>query len=159
MVSLKELTDNIKNLVTRLYNYYVPPFKVAKVGVSWDWMKSKIDALPERKYWVPLDGYFYTTTLEDFKKVIQWDWTNTKRYISETFDCDDFAGYFKFRISLAFGINAVAYILDYSSGHSYNIIFPVDSDPLIYEPQTDWLIKISERDTKYYGLSSYFIII
>ena len=159
MVSLKELTDNIKNLVTKLYNHYIPSFQVAKVGVSWDWIKSKIDALPERKYWIPLDGYFYTTTLEDIKKIIQWDWTNTKRYISEVFDCDDFAGYFKFRVSLNFGINAVAYILDYSSGHSYNIIFPIDSEPLILEPQTDQIFRISERNTKYYGLTSYFIII
>jgi len=159
VVSLGDLVRRVKELSTRLYNYYIPSFSINKVGVSWDWVNEKVSKLPERKYWLYLDGYFYTCALEDFRKIIEWDWTNYKKYLSEVFDCDDFGMYFKVRVALNFGINAVAYVIDYSSGHAYNVVFPLDSEPHIFEPQTDWLIKVGERNTKYYGMSSYFILI
>lgn len=158
-MSLRDLAKRVNELTSKLYDYYVPQFSINKIYVSWDWIQARVKSLPKYSYWLLLDGRFHTCTVEDFNKIIRWDWSNVKKYVLDVFDCDDFGMYFKVRVALNFGVNAVAYVIDYGSGHAYNIIFPYDSDPLIYEPQADWLIKIHERDKRYYALENYVILI
>jgi hypothetical protein len=67
--------------------------------------------------------------------------------------------YFKSRLALDFGVNAVAVILDYSSGHSYNVIFPVDDTPKIFEPQTDEIVEIKNRDKRFYAMVNYVVLL
>ena len=160
----KKLTV-IKNAISMLKDYYIPPFTPYKIIVDQNIMYSVLKKyLPnfEDNIWLPLDGKFAITTLEDMRKIIEWDWTDVKRYISEVFDCEDFAMYFKSRVALAFGINSVAYVLDYSSAHSYNLLVIKENAELkvyVYEPQTDEIFEINERDRRFYALEFYVVLI
>lgn len=156
------LADRIRDLVAQLYNYYVPPFKITPTVLPEDRLRKLLSKIPgfEEWRWIRLDSKYYTVDLATWKKIVKWDWSNVKRYLVDQFDCDDYAGYFKFRVSLLFRVNAVAYVLDYGSAHSYNIIFPSDTnEPLIYEPQTDEIIKIPGRDKRFYDLENFYLLI
>ena len=153
---------NIKNKLDQLINIYIPPFKPKIYQVDVDFIAKRLEKLPNWEWWrwLPLDMLYYTTTLEDFKKIIEWDRTNRKLYMIDRFDCDKYAMYFKANVAWYFGINAVAVVLDYSSQHAYCLVFPYDVDrPLGYEPQTDEIFEIELRDCTYYRLSDYLIIL
>jgi hypothetical protein len=112
------------------------------------------------KRWFRLDATYYTTTLEGFKKIIEWDRTNMKEYILDMYDCEDYSFHFKSNVAWFFNVNAVAIVLDYSAQHAYNLILTADVDePLIYEPQLDVIMSISERDTQFYKLEEYYILL
>ncbi len=75
-------------------------------------------------------------------------------------NCEDFSFFFESHCAMRFGVNAVAVVLDYSSAHAYNLIFPYDLDrPLIYEPQTDRLYEVAQRDRTFYRLELYLVLI
>jgi hypothetical protein len=149
----RELLE-LRSQLEKLYRWYVPPFRINRIKIN-----PNIFFLPDKPTWYRLDGEYYSCTLADFRKIIEWDWTDTKKYVSETFDCDKFSMYFKSRVALDFGVNAVAVILDYSSGHSYNVLFPVDDVPKIFEPQTDEIIEIKNRDKRFYAMVNYVVLL
>jgi len=158
---LVNVLKDIKALVEMVKEVYIPPFTVKTFRHDIDWLYKKLEKLPNWNWdrLIPVDGVFNTTTLEEFKKIIQWDTTNYKKYRAEEFDCDDFSAYFRERVSNIFNVNAIAWVLDYSSAHAYNIIFPEDSEPLVYEPQTDELMTIDEARRKGYKLEDYKVVI
>ena len=44
--------------------------------------------------------------------------------------------------------------------HSYNILFPEDSEPVVYEPQTDAVMPISEaRRHCQYKMTDYVLVV
>jgi len=159
--SLTEQLKQVKELIRQVKNYYIPDFTVNIYRHDTDFIYKKLERLPNFNWdrLRPIDGIFNTTTLEGFKKIIAWDTTNYKRWVLEYFDCDDFSMLFKVRVGLLFKVNAIAWVLDYSSQHAYNIIFPEDSDPLVYEPQTDELFTIEEARKRGYRLEEYTIVI
>jgi len=144
----------LKSQLEKLYRLYVPPFRVNRVKIN-----PNIYFLPGKPTWLRLDGEYFSCSLSDFRRIVDWDWTDTKRYVRDTFDCDKFSMYFKSRLALDFGVNAVAVVLDYSSGHSYNVIFPVDDTPKIFEPQTDEVIEIKDRDRRLYSMANYTVLL
>ena len=160
------LVSRAKQYVSELYSYYVPPFKVNTVTLTESELLSVINDIYRKTFvnarWFRLDKNYYTVGYETFKKIIEWDWTDTRKYLVDVFDCDDFAVYFKARMAIEFNINAIAVVLDYSSAHAYNIVILKDCSGVrwyIYEPQTDQLFKFEERDTKYYAMRDYVIIL
>lgn len=162
MVALASKLNQIIKYVDELYKIYVPPFQPKLERVGWEWVYSRIKKLPNFSGWVlRLDGYYYTTDYETFIDMIAWDWTDTREYLTDKFDCDKFAMYFKTRMSLLFGMNAIGVILDYGSGHAYNVVlFKGYDDPFLYEPQTDEIFSPEVRDKQFYALNgSYFVII
>ena len=104
-----------------------------------------------------LDSKYWVCTKEDFQNWIKWDWTNGKRYISEEYDCDNFAFSFKARCDRKIGINAVGLVIDYSGGHAYNLVVFSDVAPELFEPQNDsWKKK---GKSKMFTLTSGYVIL
>jgi len=164
--SVRNLVSRVKQYVTELYNYYIPPFKINPVRLTETELLSVINDIQRKtetsNNWFRLDGDYYTVDSNTFKKIIQWDWTDTRKYLVDLFDCDKFAIYFKSRISIDFHINAIAVILDYSSGHAYNIVILKDGNQVkwyLYEPQTDQLFTFEQRDTRFYAMQDFYILL
>jgi len=133
-----------------LYQWYVPPFRPAVEEMTFGEVYKRVDQLPGVKKWLRLDGKYYTTDRKTLERLIKWDWTDTKKYELDRFDCDKFAFYFKARMALDFGINAIGVVLDYSAAHAYNLLLPNDVDqPLIFEPQNDKIYPVTTRPSAY----------
>jgi hypothetical protein len=166
LARIRGLVSRAKQYVSELYNYYVPPFRVNTVMLTESELLSVINDIYRKTFvnarWFRLDKNYYTTGYETFRRLIEWDWTDTREYLKDVFDCDDFAIYFKSRMAIEFNINAIAVVLDYSSAHAYNIVILKDCAGVrwyIYEPQTDELIEFEKRNTKYYAMRDYVIIL
>jgi hypothetical protein len=162
---LKSNILDILNLSEKLYDEYVPPFKINLIALTESEVQSVINDLKAKgglNGWLRLDGTYYTTNLETFKKIIEWDFTDTRKYLLDQFDCDKFAIYFKSRMAIDYKINSIGVILDYSSGHAYNIIIVKDNDQvkwLLYEPQNDKIFTYDERDERFYSMNLYYLLL
>ena len=131
------------------------------VVVDVDWIVNRLKLLPnfDFKRWFILDGRFITTKKARFEKLAREFASKKAPYIMEIFDCDDFSLHFKSWLAREYWINAVAVVIDYSSAHAYNVAFPHDAPPVIIEPQTGELIDITTRDTRFYAMRNYIILI
>jgi hypothetical protein len=163
---LKEDIMDIVNVANQLYDWYVPPFRVAVEELSPLLVHDLINDLKSKGgmlSWLRLDGTYYSTDMNTFKKIVEWDWTDTRKYIADVFDCDKFAMYFKARMAIDFGINAVGVILDYSAGHAYNLVILRDPRGVVnyylYEPQNDNLFTYEQRDKNMYAMQSYVLLL
>jgi hypothetical protein len=123
------------------------------------WVQSQLEAMKLSIVRLPLDGKYKLTNRKTMTQLIAWDTTNQLKYIPEFWDCDKFAMLFKIRMSLFFGLNQVAYIIDYMSGHSYNLILFTDTEPMILEPQSDGMYLWTRRLKDFYSLENAFAII
>ena len=110
--------------------------------------------MPLDKVWFADHDYYYVT-IEEMKDIILHDWVDKKKYLSEKFDCDDFALVFKAHLAERFNINAVGLarsvkINDLKTGkpkgfHRANIFFADDNGVIklyFLEPQTDKVVQI-----------------
>ena len=98
-----------------------------------------------------LDKEFFVWDEEHFLQAIAFDTTDKEEYVSERFDCDDFAMLFKANMS-KLGANGVGWVLDFSGGHAYNAVALWDSEnstpdnPIVtcrgWEPQSDKFVNI-----------------
>ena len=84
-----------------------------------------------------LDNKYVAVSEKEFQKIIDWDWTDNKKYVAEKYDCDNFAFSFKARVDRKFHINTVGLVIDYDGGHDYNIIIFSNGTSKIFEPQSD----------------------
>ena len=105
-----------------------------------------------------LDSKYWTCTRLDFDAIIRWDWTDKKRYISEKYDCDNFAFSFKARMDRRFHLNNVGLVIDYSGGHAYNCVVFSDGKAELFEPQGDRFVT-DKIGTGQYKCESGLIII
>ena len=164
---IKSAIMDIVDVGSKLYEWYIPPFTVNTITLSEQELQSTIRDLQSKggmQGWLRLDGTYYTTDLETFKKIVEWDWTDTRKYLIDKFDCDKFAFYFKSRITIDFHVNAVGVILDYSAGHAYNLV--IIKDPSIgktswylLEPQSDSIFTYEQRDKRLYTMENYYLIL
>jgi len=92
-----------------------------------------------------LDNKYIAVPKQEFQKIIDWDWTDNKKYIAEKYDCDNFAFSFKARVDRRFHVNTVGLVIDYDAGHAYNIIIFADGTSKIFEPQSDGWPKIGSK--------------
>jgi hypothetical protein len=160
---LKSIIMDLVNTAEELYNYYVPPFTAVRTQITEDELLSVIKDIQSKGRmagWLRLDGEYYTTDMDTVNRIIDWDWTDTRKYITDTFDCDKFAFYFKSRMAIDFGINAIGVILDYSAGHAYNLLIVKDSSVkwYLYEPQNDSIFTYDTRDKNMYIMERYFLV-
>jgi len=105
-----------------------------------------------------LDVNYWVCTRQDFVRIIKWDWTNSKKYISEKYDCDNFALTFKARMDRKFHLNSVGVVVDYSGGHAYNCVVFADGTAEIFEPQSD-TFRTDRMGTGYYMCESGIILL
>jgi hypothetical protein len=161
--NLKSIIMDLANTAEELYNYYVPPFTTVRTQLTEDELQSVIKDIQSKRGmegWLRLDGEYYTTDMDSLKRIIDWDWTDTRKYITDTFDCDKFAFYFKSRMAIDFGINAVGVILDYSARHAYNLLIVKDSSVkwYLYEPQNDNIFTYDTRAINMYRMEYYLLV-
>ena len=159
---LAELADRIQQLAKAISERANIP-DISVFEKDRDWIIRQIDKLPRPLTVWLLDNRYRTTTLDEFRTIIQWDKTNVRPYIAEFWDCDDYAWRFKSNTASVFLINAVAFVIDWSKpecAHSYNVLFPEDSDPVVYEPQTDSVMSVGEaRRYCQYGMTDYVLVV
>ena len=164
LACLKQKITKILDLCDFLYNEYVPPFEISRKLL----LEAEVRAIiNELKFlggflgWLRLDSNYYTVDFDTFKKIVEWDFTDTRKYLTDTFDCDKFAMYFKSRLALDFGINAIGVVLDYSASHAYNLVILKDSQTkwYLYEPQTDDIFTYNTRDVNMYAMKSYVLLL
>ena len=96
-----------------------------------------------------LDQKYIAVPQKEFQKIIDWDWTDNKKYIAEKYDCDNFAFSFKARVDRRFHVNTVGLVIDYDAGHAYNIIIFADGTSKIFEPQSDSWPKMGSMMYKF----------
>lgn len=103
------------------------------------------------------DSKYQYVDLDTMKSIIKYDWTDEKKYVSEVFDCDDFAFTFKAHLHERFHLNNVGMarsikITDADTGedkgyHRANVFFAEDNGELklyFFEPQTDRFVEITD---------------
>jgi len=108
---------------------------------------------------LPLDGNYRLTNRKNFANVVAWDITDRMEYVRDFFDCDKFAMLFKVMVNLIFRLTQVADIIDYKSGHSYNLILYPDSEPMVFEPQSDGMYMWTKRVTDFFSLEGAIALI
>lgn len=111
-----------------------------------------IEALKPFKWSLKLvdDIKYWTTSYEEWFKIILEDTIDKKKYIKERFDCDDFAKVFKCHCIEKYGLNAVGLVRDFLGRHAYNVIVDDTATAFIYEPQNDTFIKADKFKDKYH---------
>ncbi len=123
------------------------------------WVQSQLDAMKLSIIRLPLDGNYRFTNRKNFSNIVLWDTTDRLTYVKDFWDCDKFAMLFKIMVSKIFQLSQVAYILDYKSGHSYDLILFSESEPMILEPQNDAMWVWTKRLTDFYSLEGAYVLI
>ena len=106
--------------------------------------KQVVDAMgtnaPSLKF---LDRHYIALPETTWKRILTATETDNLLYVSEHFDCDNFAVCFTAEVN-QLGVNGVGVVLDYGRGHAYNAVLVSDEDGLrvvTIEPQNDqWAI-------------------
>jgi len=96
-----------------------------------------------------LDRKYITIPEAEFTKIIDWDWTDNKKYVAEKYDCDNFAFSFKARVDRKFHVNTVGLVIDYDAGHAYNLIVFANGTMKLFEPQSDSYPKEGSKMYKF----------
>lgn len=108
---------------------------------------------------LPLDGHYRLTDQNNFLNIVSWDWIDSRQYITDVFDCENYAIAFKSRIDEYFALNQVGIVIDYKSMHGYNLVVFPDSNVMLLEPQSDKLFCWTDRSIILYALTGAFVLI
>ena len=103
------------------------------------------------------DSSYYYFTLDDFRTVVTRDFIDKLKWLTDVFDCNNFATLFSSIMAVIFGCNsagiALGACLDKNTRkiigyHAYNCL-PLESDGKVelylYEPQDDYLNKAQKE--------------
>ena len=96
---------------------------------------------------LPLDNTYWGVSLETWELILAYNGTDKKRYVKDTFDCDNFAILFAGSVADKFSINGAGIVIDYSGGHAYSALLVATEDGNLafatIEPQNDaFVIKM-----------------
>lgn len=103
-----------------------------------------IEAYPYAKIYIA-DAVYYVCSRETIEEFLASDPTDQERYVTETYDCDDFS----FRLMGQFHEKpyaALAFGIAWSRVHGYNIFVSKEGEVLLIEPQTDEILKPSKDE-------------
>ena len=125
--------------------------------------------VPSNKIYFCDERYFYTT-LQKVKDILKYDTTNDKKYVAETYDCDDFALTVRCSFREYYGLNSMGEgrmieIKDAKSGkhiawHRANVFFAEDNGilkPYLLEAQNDKIVEIKDINNIVIGNWRYVI--
>ena len=98
-----------------------------------------------------LDGYYYLIPIYQWRQLIEYDWVDTKKWLTDKRDCDNFANAFAANISMYYEINSAGRVygklysgtykfLDY---HYFNVIIDSDKKIWFFEPGNDKLTEVA----------------
>ena len=96
---------------------------------------------------VPVDSAYWGASEEAWHGMLAYTGVDRIRYVSNAFDCDNFAVLFAGVVADKFDINGVGIVVDYSGGHAYCAILIVTENGLkigIIEPQNDRFVLKTE---------------
>ena len=131
-------------LITRLNRFKVdyidPPIMTTREVKEEHWITSQLmraGFTGDKIQRLHLDSKYWVCDRSEFDKIVQWDWTDKKQYISEKYDCDNFAFSFKATVDRQFHLNCVGLVIDWSGGHAYNLVVFKDGTWSAFEPQSD----------------------
>lgn len=138
-----------------------PPPKLDYVVEKSDaWVEAQLKAMNLDIVRLRLDDTFKITNRKNWvNTVVPYDLTDELPYIKSIFDCEDSAFLFKVKTHLDFGINQMAVILDYKSGHAYGLVLFDGSEHMIQEIQSDGLYLWTKRLTDFYSLEGAIALI
>jgi hypothetical protein len=116
------------------------------------WIDAQLQAMKLNIVRLTLDNKYKLTNRKNMANIVLWDTTERLTYVRDLFDCEDFTMLFKVTTNLVFGLNQLAAILDYKSGHSYILILYPESEHMILETETDGMYLWTKRITEFYYL-------
>lgn len=100
---------------------------------------------------LPLDGVFRCLPPETWDLYLQWSRIDKFDYVSDFYDCDDFAIGMKAELARKFRVNSCVFVLDYSGTHAYCMLGVIQPDGgvrfRIVEPQNDGTVNIGDETT------------
>ena len=123
------------------------------------WIQSVIDSMNLGIIRLPLDEVYYLTNKTNFLNIVAWDWIDTVKYRVDIFDCENFAISFKAQVDEVFNLNQVGIVIDYVSGHAYNLVIFPDGKVMVLEPQMDNLVCWTKRLKDFYSLQGAIVLI
>ena len=152
---LKETIRQLELLVPRP----TPPKIDYIVEKDTAWIQQVIDGLGLGIIRLPLDATYRLTDYGNFLNIVVWDWIDSIKYQSDIFDCENFAIAFKSHVDEIFLLNQVGIVIDYESGHGYNLVIFPNGKVMILEPQSDNLYIWTQRPEKFYSLHGAIVLI
>ena len=96
------------------------------------------------------DGYYYIPTFDDWVKIVNYLKKKVPKYLSDKFDCEDFADWFRVKTAETFGINTLATVYGWvpSGRHGWNIFYAKDDGWFQLESQTGEIRDIDNPEYK-----------
>lgn len=122
------------------------------------WVQQRLESLGLNIVRLPLDAVYRFTNKKNFMNILTWDITDQLEYVKNFFDCPDFAMHFMVTMNLIFRIQ-VAWVIDYKSAHSYNLVLFPDGNVFILEPQSDGMYLWTKRPEQFYHLKGAIVAI
>ena len=157
MTALITKLNEANDLLNQL-SPYPPPPKITNISeVDTYWIDSQL--APLRVVRLPLDGKYRLTNKSNFIDIVAWDWVDSKPYERDIYDCENFAISFKARVDWYFALNQVGIVIDYTSGHGYNLVIFPNGDVMLLEPQSDGLVYWEDRVAILYALTGAFVLL
>lgn len=101
------------------------------------------------------DSYYHLITFEKIKKILNKTDLDKITYITEKFDCENFALLLKSYIAYKYQISNIAIVINYDGKHAFNLIITPESIK-IYEPQTNSFIP---EQTDFWKVDKQIILI
>lgn len=149
-----ELTDakNIIRQLERMVPRPPPPKLDYMIEKSDAWVNAQLTGMGLHIIRLNLDNTFKITNPKNWFNIVAYDTTDQLPYIRSIFDCEDFTFLFKVMTHLNFGVNQMAAILDYQSGHAYGLVLFDGHEHMIQEIQSDGLYIWTKRIKDFYPL-------
>jgi len=123
------------------------------------WVQQVLDGMGLGIIRLGLDANYYLTNQTNFLNIVAWDWVDSIKYVAERFDCENFAFAFKSHVDMYFHLNQVAVVIDYKSGHGYNLVIFPNGKVMVLEPQSDNLYVWTKRPEKFYSLQGAIVLL
>ena len=96
-----------------------------------------------------LDNYYYLISADQWKKIIEIDWVDTKDWLKEKRDCDNFANAFCSNASMFYEVNSAGRVYgklyrgtqEFVGYHYWNVLITDKKEIYFLEPMNDKITK------------------
>ena len=104
------------------------------------------------------DARYYLVSLKTMRELIQRCWVKDEPYVSELFDCENFASLFQSIIALNYHLNNVGIVINYTGQHAFNLVV-VKEGLWALEPQSGQLWPAKAQPSERYKIDGEIILI
>lgn len=137
-------------------------FHIDPTMITYEQMKEFLTDITDGKlnYISLADQNYYLIPWEQWKQIIEVDWTDKKKYLKDKFDCDNFAFLFAARMAEIYDINSAGVVHGkVNVGHFWNAIVAKDSMGNLrlyyYEPMKDLYTEFKKGEKVVMGSWTY----